>query len=153
MIWNGCRLRLMLMMSNRKRLQFPPIRYSHAHDEVLPMEKVNIISYAPVRCRNTIISQIETAVTLCGGYVDDFNFFSDLAVSLRVLGIRQPDTLRPFYQRLRSDVKDLELDSKTIEVLNSRSASADRYSLFILVQVLFIDAKGDMRREVPAVNS
>ena len=143
----------MVMNSSTRIPLFPSIRNVHFHDEVLPMEKVNIICYAPVRCRNTIISQIETAVTQCGGYVDDFNFFSDLAVSLRILGIRQPETLRPFYQRLRSQVKDLEMDAKTIEVLNSRSSSADRYSLFILIQVLFMDAKGDMRREVPAVNS
>ena len=59
----------------------------------------------------------------------------------------------PIYCPRHFQVFDLEMDAKTIEVLNSRSSSADRYSLFILIQVLFMDAKGDMRREVPAVNS
>jgi hypothetical protein len=117
------------------------------------MKKMNIISYAPVRYRNTIISKIETIVTICGGYVDDFNFFSDLAVALRILGIRQPDTLRQFYQRLKLDIEELKLDNETINVLNSCSSSGDRYSLFILFQILFTDAKGDLRQDVPAVNS
>ena len=117
------------------------------------MEKVNIISYAPVRHRNTVISKIEAIVTNCGGYVDDFNYFSDLAVALRILGIKQPDTLRQFYQCLKLDIEELQLDTTTINVLNSRSLSTDRYSLFILFQVLFIDAKGDLRGNVPAVNS
>ncbi|CAF3879663.1 unnamed protein product, partial [Rotaria sp. Silwood1] len=77
---------------------------------------MNIISYAPVRHRNTIVSKIETTVTICGGYVDDFNFFSDLAVTLRILGIRQPDTLRQFYQRLKLDTEELQLDNETIKV-------------------------------------
>lgn len=138
---------------NNKLLHFPHIRYLHTHDELLPMKKINIISYAPVRHRHTIISKIETIVTICGGYVDDFNFFSDLAVSLRILGIRQPDTLRQLYQRLKLDIEELQLDDTTINVLNSCSISDDRYSLFILFQILFIDAKGDLRRNVPAVNS
>jgi hypothetical protein len=138
---------------NNKLLRFPHIRYSHTHDEVLPMKKLNIISYAPVRHRNTIISKIETIVTMCGGYVDDFNFFSDLAVTLRILGIRQPDTLRQFYQRLKSDIEGFKLDDATIKVLNDGSSSNDRYTLFILLQVLFINAKGDLRQMVPAVNS
>ncbi|CAF2028303.1 unnamed protein product [Rotaria magnacalcarata] len=117
------------------------------------MKKLNIISYAPVRYRNTIISKIETIVTTCGGYVDDFNFFSDFAISLRILGIRQPDTLRQLYQRLKLDTEELQLDDQTINVLNSCSSSTDRYSLFILFQILFIDAKGDLRHSVPAVNS
>jgi hypothetical protein len=138
---------------NNKLLRFPHIRRSHTdHDEVLPMKKLNIISYAPVRYRNTIVSKIETIVTICGGYVDDFNFFSDLAVSLRILGIRQPDTLRQFYQRLKSDIEELQLDKETINVLNRCSFSDDRYLLFILLQILFIDAKGDLRQNVPAFN-
>ncbi len=64
-----------LMYINNKLLRFPHIRYSHTHDEVLPMKKINTISYAPVRYRNTTIPKIETIVTICGGYVDDFNFF------------------------------------------------------------------------------
>ena len=142
-----------LMLMNNKRLHFSHIRHSHTHDESLPMKKLNIISYTPVRYRNTIISKIETTVTTCGGYVDDFNFFSDLAVSLRILGIRQPDTLREFYQRLKLDTEELQLDDQTINALNSCSSSIDRYSLFILFQVLFIDAKGDLRQNVPAVNN
>jgi hypothetical protein len=138
---------------NNKLLRFPHIRHLHTHDEVLPMKKMNIISYAPVIYRNTLISKIETIVTICGGYIDDFNFFSDLAVSLRILGIKQPDALRQFYQRLKLDIEELQLDNDTIKVLNSCSLSADRYSLFILFQILFIDAKGDLRRDVPAVNS
>jgi hypothetical protein len=69
------------------------------------------------------------------------------------LGIRQPDTLRQFYQRLKLDIEELQLDNETINVLNSCSSSGDRYSLFILFQILFIDAKGDLRQDVPAVNS
>ncbi|CAF0963993.1 unnamed protein product [Rotaria sordida] len=114
---------------------------------------MNIISYAPVIYRNTIISKIETIVTICGGYIDDFNFFSDLAVTLRILGIRQPDTLGQFYQRLKLDTKELQLDDETINTLNSCSSSLDRYSLFILFQILFIDAKGDLKQDVPAINS
>jgi len=120
---------------------------------MLPTKKMNIISYAPVRYRNTIISKIETIVTICGGYVDDFNFFSDLAITLRILGIRQPDTLRQFYQRLKLDIQELQLDDETINMLNVCSSNDDRYSLFILFQILFIDAKGDLRQNVPAVNS
>ncbi|CAF3340438.1 unnamed protein product [Rotaria socialis] len=142
-----------LMLMNNKRLCFSHIRQSHTHDASLPMKKLNIISYTPVRYRNTIISKIETIVTTCGGYVDDFNFFSDLAVSLRILGIRQPDTLTQLYQRLKLDTEELQLDDQTINVLNSCSSSTDRYSLFILFQILFIDAKGDLRQSVPAVNS
>ncbi|CAF3927050.1 unnamed protein product [Rotaria sordida] len=103
--------------------------------------------------RNTIISKIETIVTICGGYIDDFNFFSDLAVTLRILGIRQPDTLGQFYQRLKLDTKELQLDDETITTLNNCSSSLDRYSLFILFQILFIDAKGDLKQDVPAINS
>jgi hypothetical protein len=117
------------------------------------MKKLNILSYAPVIYRNTIISKIETIVTTSGGYVNDFNFFSDLAVSLQILGIRQPDTLGQFYQRLKLDIEELQLDKETIKVLNDYSLSVDRYSLFILFQILFIDAKGDLRRNVPAVQS
>jgi hypothetical protein len=142
-----------LMFMNNKLLRLSHIRHSHTYDELLPIKKINTISYAPVTYRNTIISKIETIVTTCGGYVDDFNFFSDLAVSLRILGIRQPDTLRQFYQRLKLDIEELRLDRETINVLNSCSSSVDRYSLFILFQILFIDAKGDLRRDVPAVNS
>ncbi|CAF1684599.1 unnamed protein product [Rotaria magnacalcarata] len=142
-----------LMLMSNKRLRFSHIRHSHTHEESLPMKKLNIISYAPVRYRNTIISKIETIVTTCGGYVDDFNFFSDFAISLRILGIRQPDTLRQLYQRLKLDTEELQLDDQTINVLNSCSSSTDRYSLFILFQILFIDAKGDLRHSVPAVNS
>jgi hypothetical protein len=117
------------------------------------MKKINIISYAPVRYCNTIISKIGTIVTSCGGYIDDFNFFSDLAVTLRILGIRQPDTLEQFYQRLKLDIEELRLDDKTINMLNGASSSVDQYSLFILFQILFIGAKGDLRRDVSAVNS
>ncbi len=138
---------------NNKLLRFPHIRHSHTHDEMLPTKKMNIISYAPVRYRNTIISKIETIVTICGGYVDDFNFFSDLAITLRILGIRQPDTLTQFYQRLKLDFQELQLDDETINMLNVCSSNDDRYSLFILFQILFIDAKGDLRQNVPAVNS
>jgi hypothetical protein len=138
---------------NNKLLRFPSIRHSHTHDQLLPMKKLNIISYAPARYRNTIISKIERIVTICGGYIDDFNFFSDLAVTLRILGIKQPDTLRQFYQELKLDIEELQLDDDTINVLNNHSSSVDRYSLFILFQILFIDAKGDLRRDVPAVNS
>jgi hypothetical protein len=141
------------VVMNNKILKFPRMRHAHTHDEPLPMKKMNIISYAPVRYRNTILSEIETVVTLCGGYVDDFNFFSDLAITLRILGVRQPDTLRLFYQRLKLDIARLRLDNETIKVLNSCSSSTDRYSLFILFQILFIDAKGDLRQDVPAVNS
>ncbi len=146
---NCCRL----ISINNKLLRLPHIRYSHTNEELLPMKKLNIISYAPVRYRNTIISKIETIVTASGGYVNDFNFFSDLAVSLQILGIRQPDTLRQFYQRLKLDIEELQLDKETIKVLNDYSLSVDRYSLFILFQILFIDAKGDVRRNVPAVQS
>ncbi|CAF2961464.1 unnamed protein product [Rotaria sp. Silwood2] len=142
-----------LILMNNKLLRFPHVRHSHIHDEVLPMKKMNITSYASVGNRNTIISKIETIVTICGGYVDDFNFFSDLAVTLRILGIRQPDTLKQFYQRLKLDTQELRLDDETINVLNNGSSSIDRYSLFILFQILFIDAKGDLRQNVPAVNS
>jgi hypothetical protein len=138
---------------NNKLFPLSHIRHSHTHDELLPMKKMNIISYAPVTCRNTIISKIGTIVTTCDGYVDDFNFFSDLAVTLRILGIRQPDTLGQFYQRLKLDIEELQLDDETIKVLNDASSSVDQYSLFILFQILFIDAKGDLRRNVPAVNS
>ncbi|CAF1132103.1 unnamed protein product [Didymodactylos carnosus] len=142
-----------LMLMNNKLLRFHHIRHSHTHDELLPMKKMNIISYAPVKHRNTVISKIETIVTICGGYVDDFNFFSDLAATLRILGIKQPDTLRQFYQRLKLDIEELQLDDETINMLNTRSFSVDRYSLFILFQILFIDAKGDLRQNVPAVNN
>lgn len=138
---------------NNKLLNLTRVQHAHTQNEPLPMKKVNIISYAPVKYRNTIISKIETVVTLCGGYVDDFNFFSDLAVTLRILGVRQPDTLRQFYQRLKLDITGLRLDNETIKELKSCSSSADQYSLFILFQVLFIDAKGDLRQDVPAVNS
>jgi len=141
------------MFINNKLLRLPHIRYSHTNEEWLPMKKLNIISYAPVRYRNTIISNIETIVTTCGGYVNDFNFFSDMAISLQILGIRQPDTLGQFYQRLKLDIEELQLDKETIKVLNDYSLSVDRYSLFILFQILFIDAKGDLRRNVPAVQS
>lgn len=114
---------------------------------------MNIISYTPVRYRNTIISKIKTIVTTCGGYVDDFNFFSDLAITLRILDIKQPDTLRQFYQRLKLDIEKLQLDNETISMLNRDSSSVDQYSLFILFQILFIDAKGELRQDVPAVNS
>ena len=138
---------------NNELCRFPHIRHSHTHDEVLPMKKINIISYTPARYRNTILSKIETVVTTCNGYIDDFNFFSDLAVSLRILGIRQPDTLRQFYQGLKLDIEELQLDDVTINMLNSCSSSVDRYSLFILFQILFIDAKGDLRQNIPAVNN
>ena len=141
------------VLINSKRLHCPSIRYAHISNESLPMKKINIISYAPVRYRNAIVSKIETTVTRCGGYVDDFNFFSDLAVSLRILGIRQPDTLRHFYQRLKLDIEELQLDNGTSNMLNSCSSSSERFSLFILLQILFIDAKGDLRQDVPAVNS
>jgi hypothetical protein len=64
-----------------------------------------------------------------------------------------PDTLGQFYQRLKLDIEELQLDKETIKVLNDYSLSIDRYSLFILFQILFIDAKGDLRRNVPAVQS
>lgn len=149
MKFGGCRL----ILKNNKLFHSSHIRHSHVSDEVLPMKKINIISYAPVRYRNTIIPKIETIITGCGGYVDDFNFFSDLAVSLRILGIQQPNTLRQLYQRLKSDVEELKLDRETINMLNSHSVSIDRYALFILLQILFVDAKGDLRQTVPAVNS
>lgn len=117
------------------------------------MDKLNIISYAAVRYRNTVISKIEAIVTVCGGYVHDFNYFSDMAVSLQILGIKQPDTLRQLYQCLKLDMEELRLDTKTVDALNRRSLSTDCYSLFILFQVLFLDAKGDLRGNVPAVNS
>ena len=138
---------------NNKLLRVPHIRYSHTHDEILPMKKINIISYVPVRYRNIIISKVETIVTTCGGYIDDFNFFSDLAVSLRILGIRQPDTLKQFYQLLKLDIEELQLDDETIKVLNHSSLNVDRYSLFILFRILFIGAKGDLKQNVPAVQS
>ena len=50
-------------------------------------------------------------------------------------------------------MKELQLDSKTVNMLNSRSLDVDRYLLFFLFQVLFLDAKGDLRGNVPAVNS
>ena len=140
-------------MANNKLSRLSLVRYSHTQDELLPMEKLNIISYAAVRYRNTVISKIETIVTVCGGYVHDFNYFSDMAVSLQILGIKQPDTLRQLYQCLKLDMEELQLDSKTVDALNRRSLSVDRYSLFILFQVLFLDAKGDLRGNVPAVNS
>ena len=146
---NCCRL----MFINNKLLRSPHIRYSHTHDELLPTKKINIISYVPVRYRNIIISKVETIVTTCGGYIDDFNFFSDLAVTLRILGIRQPDTLGQLYQLLKLDIEELELDNDTIKVLNHCSLSVDRYSLFILFRILFIGAKGDLKQNVPAVQS
>lgn len=141
------------MVLSNKLFRTSHIRYSHNHDDFLPMKKLNIISYTPVRYRNTIVPKIETIVTNAGGYVDDFNFFSDMAIALRILGIRQPDTLRQFYEQLTSNIQELKLDNETINVLNNCSSSIDRYSLFILFQVLFIDAKGDLRQTVPAVNS
>lgn len=143
-----------LLFNNRKFVRWPHLRYSHCQDEHLPMKKLNIISYAPAECRNSLIAQIETAVTTCGGYIDDFNFFSDLAISLRILGLKQPDTLKHFFQKLISDVQGLRLDNETIKILKISSFnSADRYTLFILFQILFIDAKGELRQTVPAVNN
>ena len=143
-----------LLFNNRKFVRWSHLRYYHGQDENLPMKKLNIISYAPVEYRNSLIAQIETVVTTCGGYIDDFNFFSDLAISLRILGLKQPDTLRNFFEKLTSDVEGLRLDNETIKTLkNSLFSSADRYTLFILFQVLFIDAKGELRQTVPAVNN
>ena len=71
MIFNCLRLTFV----NMKPLRFSQLRYLATHDELLPMKKLNIISYAPVRFRNDIISKIETIVTVCSGYIDDFNFF------------------------------------------------------------------------------
>ena len=141
------------LFSNRKWVRWPDVRHSHSDGEILPMKKLNILSYAPVEYRNSMISQIETAVTASGGYVDDFNFFSDLAVSLRILGLEQPDTLRQFFRRLRSDINGLRLDKETVTILHNASTSGDRFTLFILFQILFVNAKGEMRQVVPAVNS
>lgn len=141
------------IMKNKRSIRFHLTRFSHNSNESLPMQKLNIICYAPVQHRNTVISKIETAVTMCGGYVDDFNFFSDLAVSLRILGIRQPDTLKKLNERLTVGIDGLRLDEQTMTTLNSLSSSMDRYALFILVQILFIDAKGELKQTVPAVNN
>lgn len=137
----------------RETLRFPCIRCTHTHNEFLPMKKVNITSYAPVHFRNEMISKIETLVSACGGYVDDFNFFSDLAVNLRILGLKQPDTLKQFFHRLKSDITGLRLDQETVKVLESCTCSTDRYNLFILFHVLFIDARGELKHAVPAFNS
>ena len=75
------------------------------------MKKLNIASYAPVQYRHQILSELEEIVTRCGGYVNDYNFFSDLAVSLQILGLRQPDSLTEFYQQLTLNMKNLRLDS------------------------------------------
>ncbi|CAF1100730.1 unnamed protein product [Adineta ricciae] len=129
------------------------IRYSHTNDGTLPMKKLNITSYAPVQYRHDILSELGTIVTRCGGYVNDYNFFSDLAVSLQILGIRQPDTLTEFYQQLTMNMKKLRLDRQTVHILDNQSKSIDRYLLFILFQILFIDAKGDLRQNVPTVQN
>ena len=146
-----------MLLNNTYRLLFVNsklVRFSHVTSEVLlPMKKLNIISYARSEYRNTIMSKIENATTTCGGYIDDFNFFSDLATSLRILGIRQPDTLKQFYERLKLDINELELDVQTIKTLDDCSSSTEQYLLFILFQILFIDAKGNLRRDVPAFNS
>ncbi|CAF1085708.1 unnamed protein product [Adineta steineri] len=73
-----------------------------------------------------------------------------MAVSLQILGLKQPDTLRQFYQRLKLDIEELQIDNETINNFNKHFVSVDRYSLFILFQILFIDAKGDLKRNVPA---
>ncbi|CAF1656643.1 unnamed protein product, partial [Adineta ricciae] len=65
------------------------------------------------------------------------------AVSLQILGLRQPDSLTEFYRQLKSNVKQLRLDSQTIRLLDNQCKSFDQYLLFILFQILFIDAKGD----------
>ena len=146
-----------MLLNNTYRLLFVNsklVRFSHVTGEVLlPMKKLNIISYARSEYRNTIMSKIENTTTTCGGYIDDFNFFSDLATSLRILGIRQPDTLKQFYERLKLDINELELDVQTIKTLDDCSSSTEQYLLFILFQILFIDAKGNLRRDVPAFNS
>lgn len=129
------------------------IRFIHTENECLPMKKLNIISYASVQHRNTIIPKVEAAVTQCGGYVDDFNFFSDMAISLRILGIRQPDTIQRFSERLQSNIRELHLDKTTIRHLHESVSDPERYALFILLQVVFMDAKGELKQLVPSVNS
>jgi len=44
---------------------------------------------------------VNTTTDYLLNYIDDFNFFSDLAACLRILGIRQPDTLQQFYEVLK----------------------------------------------------
>ncbi|CAF1466420.1 unnamed protein product [Adineta ricciae] len=129
------------------------IRYAHTNDGTLPMKKLNITSYAPVQYRHEILSELGAIVTRCGGYVNDYNFFSDLAVSLQILGLRQPDSLTEFYQQLTLNMKTLRLDTQTIHILDNQSKSTDQYLLFILFQILFIDAKDDLRQNVPTVQN
>ncbi|UJR34422.1 hypothetical protein I4U23_021829 [Adineta vaga] len=130
------------------------LRCSHSSsDEILLMKKINITSYASVQYRHSIISKIEKLSTECGGYINDYNLFSDLSISLQILGIQQPNTLREFYQRLKFDIKELRLDNNSIKMLDNQSISIERYSLFILFQILFIDAKGDLRQNIPAIQN
>ncbi|CAF1469223.1 unnamed protein product [Adineta ricciae] len=137
---NYCRKTL---LNRRQQINLTYIRNLHSRDEILPMKKLNITSYGSVQHRHEIISKIETIITNCGGYVNDYNFFSDFAVSLQILGLRQPDSLTEFYRQLKSNVKQLRLDSQTIRLLDNQCKSFDQYLLFILFQILFIDAKGD----------
>lgn len=142
-----------ILLNKNWWINSPLIRYSHTNDGTLPMKKLNITSYAPVQYRHEILSKLEAIVTHCGGYVNDYNFFSDLAISLQILDLRQPDSLTEFYQQLTLNMKQLRLDKQTVHILDNLSKSTERYLLFILFQILFIDAKGDLRRDVPAVQN
>lgn len=120
------------------------LKQSQAHQMLPPEIRLTAVTSAD---RNAIISKVSSAVTEECAWIDDVNFFSNIAVALRFV---IPSSSGSTLVQLLS-AQPLQLDSNGVRELNALTAHETREEIACSLQITFFHTEPDLRRHIPRV--
>lgn len=91
------------------------------------------------------VDAMNAAITSVRGWVEDFNFFSNISVAVRC--VVPAGNFPEFKAALRSI--GFKFDANSLEVDGDRGADADE--LTVAINVTFVHDKPDLRRTIPPI--
>ena len=92
--------------------------------------------------RTSAIDKVKDAINKIGGYIINFNIYSDLAISLTI-EIEEQDIL-DLHTELNKHIK---ISNTELENLNKES----KQDWWILLNISFSTGKGNLKKEIPNV--